>query len=317
MTAWGPIQLKWEVTRKCNLHCIHCVVAADSNQKQEVPPDRIQDCIDRISELRPLRVLISGGEPLLYQGLFEVVQGLTDNGIEVNLETNGITVNRSIAIRLRRKGCKHVRVSLHGRSSLTHDALVARNGAWKHAIKTVKLLVNEGIDTSISFALARFNIGEFPKVLKLAESLGVNSVFVNNLVPIGRAYQNWDHLSPTMSQLARFRRFIGNEHCRYLRSKRRLVLDFDVIKSLRSFVGCCVCACVISPAGEVRIADVFPIVVGNLLKEEPMAIWKRINQTWADPFIAEFIRKELRNILDLHKIKDLQDHYKVAQYALV
>jgi MoaA/NifB/PqqE/SkfB family radical SAM enzyme len=199
---------------------------------------------------------------------------------------------------------------------LTHDALVARNGAWERVIKTVKLLVNEGIDTSIGFALARFNIGEFPKVLKLAESLGVNSMFVNNIVPIGRAYQNWDQLSPSTSQLARFRRFIGNEHCRYLRSKRRLVLDFDIIKSLRSCIGCGACACVISPAGEVRIADVFPIVVGNLLKEEPMAVWKRINQTWADPFIAEFIHRELRNVLDLRKIKDLQDHYKIAKYAL-
>ena len=82
----SPISIVWEITNNCNFKCPHCRLYEEHYiDNEEIENKIIKEIID--SEV--LTVNISGGEPLLNNRVFSIIQSLTEKGIYVGISTNG------------------------------------------------------------------------------------------------------------------------------------------------------------------------------------------------------------------------------------
>src|ERR1700758_2145604 len=88
----------WEVTKGCNLRCIHCrATATELMSPTDLPTEKAKAIIDQIASFASPILVLSGGEPLYRKDIFELAGYATSKGIRVALATNGTLVDRRIA----------------------------------------------------------------------------------------------------------------------------------------------------------------------------------------------------------------------------
>ena len=87
------------LTYRCNLNCSYCYIG-DYLNKNEVYKSRIdislEDIKRRVEDFEIDTIFLTGGEPLLYPNLEELLDYLYTKNIQVNIATNGLLINEKI-----------------------------------------------------------------------------------------------------------------------------------------------------------------------------------------------------------------------------
>jgi heme b synthase len=178
----------WEVTRSCNLNCIHCRASSDSGPyPYEFDTKRALTVIDQISEVgRPI-VILTGGEPLLRKDVFTLAAYGAEKGLRMVMGSNGTLVTRDMAKQISQSGIKRVSISLDGATSESHDQFRQVSGAFVRAMEGIARLKEQGVEFQINTTLTRQNVSEAKDILDLSVRLGAVAHHVFLLVPTGRA----------------------------------------------------------------------------------------------------------------------------------
>src|ERR1700720_4422491 len=117
-----PRLIFWELTKGCNLHCIHCrATATELSSPSDLSTEAARDIIDQIVEVSSPILVLSGGEPLFRSDIFQLARYGTDKGLRVALATNGTLVTKRVAREIVDSGVKRVAISLDGADAITHD----------------------------------------------------------------------------------------------------------------------------------------------------------------------------------------------------
>ena len=133
--------IAWEITRRCNLNCVHC----RSSSKLEVKDhpdfsfDEAKRVLDDISSFAQPVVVLSGGEPLLRKDVFDIAAYGTEKGLRMCLATNGTLVTEEICHNIKESGIRMVSLSLDGASAAVHDDFRNQIGAFEGTIKAAGL----------------------------------------------------------------------------------------------------------------------------------------------------------------------------------
>ncbi len=181
-----PRLIFWEVTKGCNLRCIHCrATATELSSPLDLPTRKALDLIDEIAAYASPILVLSGGEPLFRADIFELAAHATAKGLRVALATNGTLVTKAIAQKIHDAGVKRVSISLDGANAATHDSFRGIPGAFDAAIRGMKNLQELGMQVQINTTIARHNAAELPAVFELAKSLGADALHTFLLVPVG------------------------------------------------------------------------------------------------------------------------------------
>jgi radical SAM protein with 4Fe4S-binding SPASM domain len=176
----------WEVTKGCNLRCVHCrATATELSSPTDLPTTTALGIIDQIAAAANPILVLSGGEPLYRSDIFQLARYGTDKGLRVALATNGTLVTKEVARMIVEAGVKRVSISLDGADAATHDAFRAIPGAFEAAVQGLRNLQALGMSTQINTTIARHNAHQLPDVLKLAKSLGADALHTFLLVPVG------------------------------------------------------------------------------------------------------------------------------------
>jgi heme b synthase len=191
-----PKWIAWEITRRCNLRCIHCRSSSGIEVKEH--PDfstqeafRIID--DIISYAKPV-IVLSGGEPLLRKDVFEIAGYGTERGLRICLATNGTLVNDDICEKIKVSGIKIVSLSLDGSEETVHDDFRNQKGAFAGTIHAAQLFREHGIEFIINSSFTKRNQEEIPKTYKLAKELGATAWYMFMIVPTGRGEEIMNEL---------------------------------------------------------------------------------------------------------------------------
>lgn len=72
----------------CNLNCSYCDTRY-SCEGQDGTEMNVSEVIEKVKEAGVERITLTGGEPLIHKNAEELVDGLVNEGFEVNIETNG------------------------------------------------------------------------------------------------------------------------------------------------------------------------------------------------------------------------------------
>jgi radical SAM protein with 4Fe4S-binding SPASM domain len=181
-----PRLIFWELTKGCNLRCIHCrATATELSSPNDLSTQSAREIIDQIAEVSTPILVLSGGEPLYRSDIFQLARYGTDKGLRVALATNGTLVSKEIARMIVDSGVRRVAISLDGSDALTHDTFRGIPGAFDAAIAGLRNLKNLGMSVQINTTIARHNAHQLPSVLELARSIGADALHTFLLVPVG------------------------------------------------------------------------------------------------------------------------------------
>ncbi len=183
---YTPRLIFWEVTKGCNLRCIHCrATATELMSPADLPTNKALNIISQIADFGSPILVLSGGEPLYRQDIFELAEYATSRGLRTALATNGTLVTRDIAEKVKKAGIKRVSISLDGSDAITHDTFRGIPGAFEAAVYGMRNLQELGVSVQINTTIARHNAHQLPDVLELARRLGADALHTFLLVPVG------------------------------------------------------------------------------------------------------------------------------------
>jgi heme b synthase len=191
-----PKWIAWEITRRCNLNCVHCRSSSEIEVKghPDFSTGEAYRIIDDITSYAKPVVVLSGGEPLLRGDVFDIARYGTEKGLRMCLATNGTLVTDEICAKIRESGIKIVSLSLDGSTDKIHDDFRKQKGAFAGTINAAKLFNKHGIEFLINSSFTKRNQGEIPKVYKLAKELGATAWYMFMIVPTGRGEEIMNEL---------------------------------------------------------------------------------------------------------------------------
>lgn len=228
------------LTGGCNLMCRHCWIAPRFVNGRPDP----QECIDpellfaAVREAKTLGLAcakLTGGEPLLHPRFRDIVAGLSELGIGMNMETNGTLLTPELARWLKddtKVGA--ISVSIDDEDPAVHDAFRGISGAFAAAVRGLDCLALAGYEnTQVIMSLHKGNIDKIEGVVALAAAHGAASVKFNPVVGNGRGRQmTLRRETLDIPELLEIEQYIYGE----LKERtviRRLILDLPL--AIRSF----------------------------------------------------------------------------------
>ncbi|WP_320009093.1 12,18-didecarboxysiroheme deacetylase [Maridesulfovibrio sp.] len=176
----------WNMTRRCNLKCVHCYAqAVDPNGQDEISTAKAKEIIDDLAAFGAPVMLFSGGEPLVRQDLVELASYATSKGMRAVISTNGTLITKEKARELKDVGLSYVGISLDGTEE-THDKFRGVSGSYKKAIEGVENCKAEGLKVGLRFTINKRNWTEVPSIFKVLRDLEVPRACFYHLVYSGR-----------------------------------------------------------------------------------------------------------------------------------
>ena len=192
--------LFWETTLRCNAKCKHCGSRAGENLKleDELTTDEIKKTLQNIAnkyDAREILINVTGGEPLLRQDLFEVMEFANNLGFYWGMTTNGILINDEIIGKMKKTGMSTISISLDGLEK-SHDEFRQVKGSYKKIIENVKKLKKANFLNylQITTVVNKSNINELEEIYNEMLSLQIDSWRILNMEPIGRTADNQELL---------------------------------------------------------------------------------------------------------------------------
>jgi len=176
----------WNITRRCNLRCVHCYSdSCDREYQGELSTSEGMRLIDDLAAYGVPTLLFSGGEPLLREDLWELATYARRKGLRTVLSTNGTLIGPEEAARIRKAGFSYVGVSIDGAGE-THDRIRGRRGSFQEALRGIRNCRAEGVRTGLRFTVHRLNVQELPGIFRLLEDEDIPRLCVYHLAYAGR-----------------------------------------------------------------------------------------------------------------------------------
>jgi 12,18-didecarboxysiroheme deacetylase len=176
----------WNVTKACNLKCIHCYARAVNHSKErEISHEEGLALIDDLALFGVPVLLFSGGEPLMRSDLAGLASYAVRRGMRAVISTNGTLISEDKARELRAIGLSYVGVSLDGMEAV-NDRFRGKKGAFQAALQGIRNCQNVGLKVGLRFTINRMNADEIPAIFDLLEREAIPRVCFYHLVYAGR-----------------------------------------------------------------------------------------------------------------------------------
>lgn len=176
-----------DLTRACNLNCIHCYrgtpSASEKGGLHETGTEKWKQIIDEITAAGCLHLLITGGEPLLRKDFSEIYQHAVRNGMLVTVFSNATCVSDEILALFSDLPPQAVEISLYGASAKTCERITRVHGSFDRCMQGIERLRHRGIRVALKTILMTANRHEFAAIQDIARQLGVKFRFDASIFP--------------------------------------------------------------------------------------------------------------------------------------
>jgi len=182
-----PKWLAWESTQRCNLSCVHCRCSSDMSAAEgDFTTEEAFKLIDDICEISKPVMVLSGGEPLMREDIFDIARYGTGKGLRMCMATNGTLITDEVCAKMKEADIKMVSLSLDGSNAEVHDNFRNCPGAFEGTIRGAETLKRNGIKFLINSSFTKRNQHNIAETFRLAKSLGATAWYMFMIVPTGR-----------------------------------------------------------------------------------------------------------------------------------
>lgn len=195
----------FEVTQKCNLNCNFCYnhwKADNTASKEESSYEDTLKTLKKLFKSNSVKhVTFTGGEPLLYERLDELVLFCRMKGASVSIITNGNAGNPQLFADLIQVGVKLFELPLHAPSAAIHDRMTGIIGSWEKSLSTIRNITNLGGYIVPVIVITKYNFDKIDGVLEYLNNLGLSRVMINRYNIGGVGIHNHEKILPTLAEL--------------------------------------------------------------------------------------------------------------------
>jgi organic radical activating enzyme len=180
--------LVFVVTNRCNFACRHCL--RQSATPEDLSLETAERILDEAKAYGFNQVSITGGEPLVYPHLQELIKKIVDHGYSFNMVTNGYDFKAwAPFLKSVRPHILFVAFSVEGATRATHDAM-RRAGSWDRLSEAFLACRQNKIPFNIITAISRANHSEVFDIALLAKKKGARGLIASTVMPCSNADQN-------------------------------------------------------------------------------------------------------------------------------
>ncbi len=290
-----PRLIFWELTKRCNLKCIHCrAEALDKDFEAELDTNNVKQIIDDISSFAKPILVLTGGEPLFRKDIFTIAEYAGGKGLRTALATNATLIDRDVALRIKSAGIQRVSISIDGKDADSHDRFRGIPGCFNKAINGAEHLKETGIEFQFNTTITKRNIGELEDIIRLAEKMNAKALHIFMLVPVGcgvniagtemlpkEEYEKaltwlYERMKKTVME---FKATCAPPYYRIIRQKakqegRNVSAETDGMSAMTR--GCLAGSgvCFISHTGNMQPCGYLPVMAGNVTEKSFREIWE-------------------------------------------
>jgi radical SAM protein with 4Fe4S-binding SPASM domain len=281
-----PHVVAWNLTRRCNLACSHCYIAAGAwhTEDAELSTDEVFRITDEILAVNPAPMFVlSGGEPLLREDLEDIARYASRAGATVVVGTNGTLLTAARIARLMDAGVTGVAISVDSLDARYHDRFRHGGGALADTLAAVERLRGAELDFIVQTSLTAGNRAEISRIAAWAADAGAVSFNLYFLVATGRG-ERMRGLTPAENEAVLLdvveleKRYRGRMMVRTKCQPQlmRHVVRGDPDSPLLGYETRCPCGihyCRITPEGKLTPCPYAPVVAGDLRREPFADVW--------------------------------------------
>ena len=190
---YDPLNLALFITNRCNIKCSPCPLVNSKNlsknftKTDDISMDRFRWIVNKFSKV--LMIEITGGEPFLHNNIFEMIDYIHERKIKIKIPTNG-TVIHNVLDKIVHSPISIFNISLNALSSQEYTQFTGvSEKVYNMLLKDISELVkernrhNKNLRIKISYICTRANYKNIPKMVGVAENLGVDECIFHNLIP--------------------------------------------------------------------------------------------------------------------------------------
>ncbi|MGJ7919749.1 TIGR04053 family radical SAM/SPASM domain-containing protein [Neobacillus sp. LXY-4] len=188
----NPFIVIWEVTRACQLKCVHCRADAQvTPDPRELSHEEGLNLIDQIYDMNNPMLVFTGGDCMMREDLFELADYAVKKGMRVSMVPSATdNVTKEKMIRAKEVGLSRWGFSLDGPTPEIHDQFRGTSGSFDLTVEKIKQLVELGMPLQINTVISRYNYDHLEEMAKLVEELGAIMWYIFLLVPTGRGQED-------------------------------------------------------------------------------------------------------------------------------
>jgi MoaA/NifB/PqqE/SkfB family radical SAM enzyme len=288
----APLFVSWQLTRDCDLACLHCCTASAPGKRlaDELDADAALRVVDDIVRNEVPYVMLCGGEPLVVPHFLAVAEALGNAGVQLKIETNGQLFGPAIAARLARLPIRSVQISLDADTEETYRRQ-RPGGSLAKVHEACRAVRAAGLPLEVTFAPTRINIAEVERVLDRARALGAFRFNSGTLMRIGTAARQWRNLEPTAAQYDAF--FAILDRARFAAPMELCYSPRDIAGALQHSLHEPPATLLVLPNGWVKVAAALPHVCSDLRRESLADAWRAYCAAWRDDTVIDSARRAI------------------------
>jgi len=169
-----PLSSGLYITNRCNLKCGFCNIWR-KHKKETLSLENTKKIIDALSDIECYYFSVTGGEPLLVDYIFDVLEYARKSNIKyIHMVTNGYLLDENTAKQLSASGLDELSISLDGDEAF-HDNQRGMKGAYERAVTAINNMHTFAPNVSIvlNSVLSPQHLSQCLHVLKLAHQYGI------------------------------------------------------------------------------------------------------------------------------------------------
>jgi radical SAM protein with 4Fe4S-binding SPASM domain len=161
-----------EITTKCCLKCVHCYNQVIQNRK-EMDYRQICSVLDQLADMGVLFVRLTGGEPLLHNDFWKIIEYTRKKEFAVSISSNGALITGEVAKRLVANSISFVDLSIYGMDEPSYESTTGVKGIFRKAMNAIEQMKKEGLVFSLKTVAMRENFSQLEAFKKMAKKLKV------------------------------------------------------------------------------------------------------------------------------------------------
>lgn len=180
------LQFQYDYT--CNFKCEHCSVKKFQGKKQErcFTIGDVKELSRQADEMGLAHIVITGGEPLVFSDIDELIKAIDPNKFYITSDTNGWFLDDERARHLKSIGVDKIQLSLDSLEAAEHDKFRRKKGSHERALKAIDAAQKAGLNIIVQTVVTKQRVRsqEFIEFVKFLNGKGVG-VFVTYAKPVG------------------------------------------------------------------------------------------------------------------------------------
>lgn len=177
----APIRVDLALTYLCNNDCYHCY-AGGSHKTNELSTSQWKQTIDKLWKFGVPQIAFTGGESLLRDDLFELIQHAKSLGMITGLITNGRLLTKEKVGNLENASLDFVQITIESHFEKIHNTMVGDNNAFCETISGIKNALDSNLKVTTNSTMTSLNASSINDTVEFLLTLGVKNIGLNGLI---------------------------------------------------------------------------------------------------------------------------------------